>query len=313
VRSPTSFKYVGTSLLTLFFALAPLALPAQQHFNGAKAMEYAREFVSIGPRWPTGPGHARAEEFLRNALKHDQLEEDPFTANTPIGPVPMRNFIVRFPGMKDGVIVLATHYETNYPLRTINFVGANDGGATTGLLMAIADQLRLQTANGKKLDGYSVWLVFDDGEEAVANPPYSADQWTASNSVYGTRHLAAKWYSDGSLRRIKAFILADMIGDKDLDILRESRSAGWLVDLMQKAVHKFGYDKYFFQTEGAVEDDHLPFVNRGVPSIDVIDLDYGPHNSYHHTAQDTLDQISVRSLTIDGDVFMETIRLINAR
>jgi len=313
VRSPTSFKYVGTSLLTLFFALAPLALPAQQHFNGAKAMEYAREFVSIGPRWPTGPGHARAEEFLRNAFKHDQLEEDAFTANTPIGPVPMRNFIVRFPGKKDGVIVLATHYETNYPLRTINFVGANDGGATTGLLMAIADQLRLQTANGKKLDGYSVWLVFDDGEEAVANPPYSADQWSASNSLYGTRHLAAKWYSDGSLKRIKAFILADMIGDKDLDILRESRSTDWLVDLMRKAVHKFGYDKYFFQTEGAVEDDHLPFLNRGVPSIDVIDLDYGPHNSYHHTAQYTLDKISVRSLTIDGDVFMETIKLIDAR
>jgi len=310
VRSPTSFKYVGTSLLTLFFALAPLALPAQQHFNGANAMEYAREFVSIGPRWPTGPGHARAEEFLRNAFKHDQLEEDAFTANTPIGPVPMRNFIVRFPGKKDGVIVLATHYETNYPLRTINFVGANDGGATTGLLMAIADQLRLQTANGKKLDGYSVWLVFDDGEEAVANPPYSADQWSASNSLYGTRHLAAKWYSDGSLKRIKAFILADMIGDKDLDILRESRSTDWLVDLMRKAVHKFGYDKYFFQTEGAVEDDHLPFLNRGVPSIDV---DYGPHNSYHHTAQDTLDKISVRSLTIDGDVFMETIKLIDAR
>ena len=313
MRSPTSFKYVGTSLLTLFFALAPLALPAQQHFNGAKAMEYAREFVSIGPRWPTGPGHARAEEFLRNAFKHDQLEEDAFTANTPIGPVPMRNFIVRFPGKKDGVIVLATHYETNYPLRTINFVGANDGGATTGLLMAIADQLRLQTANGKKLDGYSVWLVFDDGEEAVANPPYSADQWSASNSLYGTRHLAAKWYSDGSLKRIKAFILADMIGVKDLDILRESRSTDWLVDLMRKAVHKFGYDKYFFQTEGAVEDDHLPFLNRGVPSIDVIDLDYGPHNSYHHTAQDTLDKISVRSLTIDGDVFMETIKLIDAR
>ena len=286
---------------------APLAAPAQQHFNGAKAMEYAREFVSIGPRWPTGPGHARAEEFLRNAFKHDQLEEDAFTANTPIGPVPMRNFIVRFPGKKDGVIVLATHYETNYPLRTINFVGANDGGATTGLLMAIADQLRLQTANGKKLDGYSVWLVFDDGEESIL------PAWTDSDSLYGTRHLAAKWVGDGTLGRIKAFILADMIGDKDLDILRESRSTDWLVDLMRKAVHKFGYDKYFFQTEGAVEDDHLPFLNRGVPSIDVIDLDYGPHNSYHHTAQDTLDKISAHSLTIDGDVFLETIRLIDQR
>jgi Zn-dependent M28 family amino/carboxypeptidase len=299
-------------LLGLLLALAPLALPAQQHFNGAKAMEYTRQFVAIGPRWPTSPGHVRAEEFLRNAFKHDQLEEDTFTANTPIGPVPMRNFIVRFPGKKDGVIVLVTHYETNYPLRNINFVGANDGGSTTGLLMAIADQLRAEVAQKKALDGYSVWLVFDDGEEAF-------NVWSSSDSTYGTRHLAAKWGRDGTLGKIKALIVADMIGDKDLDIQRESRSTDWLVDLMRKAVHKFGYDKYFFQTEGPVEDDHLPFIERGVPSIDVIDLDYGPHTpehpegSYHHTAQDTMDKLSVRSLTIDGDVFMETIRLIDER
>jgi len=104
-----------------------------------------------------------------------------------------------------------------------------------------------------------------------------------------------------------------MIGDKSLDIQRESRSAGWLVDLMTQAANKFGYGHHFFQTEEAVEDDHLPFVKRGVPSIDVIDLDYGPNNSYHHTAQDTMDKISARSLTIDGDVFLETIRLIDAR
>jgi len=285
--------------------LAPLAAPAQQHFNGAKALEYARQFVAIGPRWPTSQGHLQAEAFLRAQFKHDQLEEDVFTANTPIGPVPMRNFIVRFAGKKPGAIVLATHYETNYPLRNIGFVGANDGGSTTGLLIAIADQLRQQTAGGKKLDGYSVWLLFDDGEEAF-------NIWSPSDSTYGTRHLAAKWGRDGTLGEIKAFILADMIGDKDLDILRESRSADWLVALVRKAAHKFGYDKYFFQTEGAVDDDHLPFVERGVPSIDVIDLDYGPNNSYHHTAQDTMDKISARSLTIDGDVFMETIREISA-
>jgi len=287
--------------------LAALAAPAQPHFNGAKALQYAGQFVAIGPRWPTSTGHAKAEEFLRNQFKHDQLEEDTFTADTPIGAVPMRNFIVRFPGKKDGVIVLATHYETNYWLRKINFVGANDGGSTVGLLMAIGDQLRADLARGKTLDGYSVWLVFDDGEESIES------KWTDSDSLYGTRHLAAKWARDGTLGRIKAFILADMIGDKDLDILRESRSADWLVTLMTQAANKFGYGHYFFQTEGQVEDDHLPFVRRDVPSIDVIDLDYGPNNSYHHTAQDTMDKISSRSLTIDGDVFLETIRLIDLR
>ncbi|HEY1159759.1 MAG TPA: M28 family peptidase [Terracidiphilus sp.] len=280
---------------------APLAASAQQHFDGAKAYEYARQFVAIGPRWPTSQGHVKAEEFLRSHFQHDRLEEDTFTANTPIGPVAMHNFIVRFPGKKDGVIVLGTHYETNYPLRTINFVGANDGGSTTGLLLAIADQLR-----GKTLDGYSVWLVFFDGEEAIQS-------WSSSDSTYGSRHLAAKWGRDGTLGHIKAFMLADMIGDKDLDIQRETKSTDWLVALVRKAAKKFGYERYFFQTEEPVEDDHLPFVQRGVPSIDVIDLDYGPNNSYHHTAQDTMDKISARSLTIDGDVFLETIRLINQR
>jgi len=280
---------------------APQVSLAQQHFNGAKALEYARQFVALGPRWPTNPGHLKAEEFLRKQFLHDQLEEDTFTANTPIGPVAMRNFIVRFPGKKPGVIVLSTHYETNYPLRNIGFVGANDGGSTTGLLLAIADQLR-----GKTLDGYSIWLVFFDGEEAIQT-------WSQSDSTYGSRHLAAKWGRDGTLGKIKAFLLADMIGDKDLDIQRESQSTDWLVDLVRQAAHKFGYDRYFFQTEESVEDDHLAFLARGVPSIDVIDLDYGPHNSYHHTAQDTMDKISVRSLTIDGDVFMETIRLIDQR
>jgi Zn-dependent M28 family amino/carboxypeptidase len=203
--------------------------------------------------------------------------------------------------------VLATHYETNYWLRNINFVGANDGGSTTGLLLAIADQLREQTASGKKLDGYSVWLVFDDGEESIL------PTWTDSDSLYGTRHLAAKWAGDGTLGRIKAFILADMIGDKDLDILRDTQSTGWLVELVRQAAKKFGYSNYFFKTSNEISDDHQPFVRRGVPSIDIIDLNYGPNNSYHHTAKDTMDKISAHSLTIDGDVFMETIRLIGQR
>src|ERR1017187_1803822 len=285
----------------------PLAFPAQTHFNGTKALEYARQFVAIGPRWPTSQGHLKAEEFLRNQFKTDQLEEDAFTANTPVGPVAMRNFIVRFPGKKDGVIVLATHYETNYPLRNINFVGANDGAATTGLLLAIADRLRESTAHGKKLDGYSVWLLFDDGEESIL------PTWTDSDSTYGTRHLAAKWARDGTLGRIKAFILADMIGDKDLNIQRETQSSDWLVALVRQAAKKFGYERYFFQKEMLVSDDHVPFVKRGVPSIDVIDLNYGSNNSYHHTDKDTMDKISARSLTIDGDVFLETIRLIDLR
>jgi Zn-dependent M28 family amino/carboxypeptidase len=304
-----SFSRFWTTAAAVLMLLVPVAASAQQ-FDGARAYEYAREFAAIGPRWPTGPGHVKAEDFLRSYFlrAHDQLEEDTFTADTPIGPVPMCNLIVRFAGKKPGVIVLGTHYETNYPLRTINFVGANDGASTTGLLMTIADQLRAEAvrAPGKKLDGYSVWLVFFDGEEAI-------QQWSRSDSTYGSRHLAAKWGRDGTLNQIKAFMLADMIGDKDLDIERETHSTAWLVDLVAQAAKKFGDQQYFFKQDMDVEDDHLPFVERGVPSIDIIDLDYGPNNSYHHTAQDTMDKISARSLMIDGDVFLEAIRLIDAR
>jgi Zn-dependent M28 family amino/carboxypeptidase len=305
----------STVAVLVFFAALPLSAQhpsarSGQAFDGARAYEYAREFASIGPRWPTGPGHVKAEEFIRSHFQrtHDQLEEDAFTADTPIGSVPMRNFIVRFPGTKHGVIVLATHYETNYPLRNINFIGANDGASTTGLLMAIADRLRDEAVHspGKKLSGYSVWLVFFDGEEAI-------QQWSRTDSTYGSRHLAARWGRDGTLNQIKAFLLADMIGDKDLDIQRETHSTAWLVDLVAQAAKKFGYQHYFFQQEMDVEDDHLAFVERGVPSIDVIDLDYGPNNSYHHTAQDRMDKISAHSLMIDGDVFLETIRLIDQR
>jgi Zn-dependent M28 family amino/carboxypeptidase len=297
---------MGHPLLWALLLLLPSAGLAQQHFRGDRALEITRQFVAIGPRWCLSPGHVKAEAFLRNEFKHDQLEEDTFTANTPIGPVPMRNFIVKFPGKKDGVIVLTTHYETNYPLRNIGFVGANDGGSTTGLLIEIANELR-----GKVLEGYSVWLVFFDGEEAI-------ERWQGTDNTYGSRHLAAKWGQDGTLKRIKAFMLADMLGDKDLNVQKESQSTPWLVDLVAEAARNTGHAKYFFQTEGAVSDDHLPFVQRGVPSIDVIDIDYGPHtqalpDGYHHTAQDTMDKISAKSLTIAGDVFLESIKLINQK
>lgn len=304
------FSWSWKSVVVVLTFAAPLTIQAQAHFDGGKAYQYASEFAAIGPRWPTGPGHVKAEAFLRDHFlrNHDQLEQDDFTADTPIGPVPMRNFIVRYPGTKPGAIVLASHYETNYPLRNIHFVGANDGAATTGLLMAIGDRLREEIAHspGKKLAGYSVWLVFFDGEEAIRD-------WSNSDSTYGSRHLAARWGRDGTLNQIKAFLLADMIGDKDLDIQHEIHSTPWLVSLVAAAAKKFGYQRIFFEQEMDIQDDHLAFVQRGVPSIDIIDLNYGPNNSYHHTAQDTMDKVSARSLTIDGDVFMESIRMLGQR
>jgi len=262
--------------------------------------------VAIGPRWPTGAGHAKAEAFLRDHFRHDQLEEDSFTANTPIGPVAMRNFIVRFPARRTAC--------SCWPLTTRPTTGSRTfiTWAPTTAARQPASWWPSPTgcANRRraagKLDGYSVWLVFFDGEEAIQS-------WTETDSTYGSRHLAAKWGGDGTLAKIKAFILTDMIGDKNLDIQRESQSTGWLVDLVGQAAKKFGDERYFFKQTEAIEDDHLPFVQRGVPSIDIIDMDYGPNDSYHHTAQDTMDKLSAKSLMIDGDVILEAIRLIDQR
>ena len=166
----------------------------------------------------------------------------------------MTNYIVKFPGTKDGIIVLASHYDTNYPLKDTGYVGANDGGSSTGLLLELANSFR-----GKKLDGYSVWLVFFDGEEAIKG-------WTDTDSAYGSRHLAIKWQADGTLKHIKAFLLADMIGDRDLDVERDLSSTPWLLDLVGQAAAKYGDQSYFFQNQEPVGDDHTPFMQRGVPS-----------------------------------------------
>ncbi|MHB1957587.1 MAG: M28 family peptidase [Acidobacteriaceae bacterium] len=313
-------RWTNSRGLTVLVAVCSLAISflaaAQAHdhtrggsrfaFNGSRAYQYAQDIVDCGPRWIGSPGHVCAENFLKKQFAKDNLEEDTFTANTPAGAMTMHNFIVKFPGKKPGIIVLASHYETNYPLRDIHYVGANDGASTSGLLIEMANVLR-----GRMLDGNSVWLVFFDGEEAI-------QQWSSADSLYGSRHLAAKWDRDGTLKRIKAFLLVDMIGDKSLDIVRDQNSTPWLLDLVDQAAKQEGDQSYFFATTNAIEDDHLPFVQRGVPCADLIDYDYGPHSfmlpdGYHHTAQDTMDKISAHSLTVVGQTVLDTIHLLNQK
>jgi Zn-dependent M28 family amino/carboxypeptidase len=273
--------------------------PAPQ-INAARAFQYVKEYVAIGSRPVGSPGHTKAEQYIKSHLAGDDVEVDSFTAKTPAGEFPIHNIIAKFPGKKDGIIVIAGHYETNYPLPK-NFVGANDSGSNTGLMLELANQLR-----SNPNDGYSVWLLFTDGEEALVN-------WTASDSLYGTKHLAQKWHEDGTAPKIKAFLLLDMIGDADLDIQRDANSTPWLSDLVLKAATALGYQSHFFKTETQIEDDHIPFQKIGVPVVDIIDIDYGYANAYHHTTQDTLDKLSPKSLQIVGDVTLKTVQYINQR
>jgi len=271
------------------------------HIDSKRAFQYTAEVTAFGPRYMGSENHKKLEHYILDHLKGDPVEDDAFTADTVEGKFPVRNIIAKFPGTKDGIIVILGHYDTVYPLRNSGFVGANDGGSSTAILLEYANQLR-----GKKRDGYSVWLVWTDGEEAVR-------QWTDTDSVYGARHLAEKWEKDGTLKKIKALIVMDMIGDADLDIARNTAGAPWLLDLIYAAAERGGYQSHFYAQQGPIQDDHIPFVNRGVPSADVIDLDYGYNNVFWHSPQDTMDKLSPKSLEIVGDTILETIHLLDQR
>ena len=281
-------------------AAAPDSGPLPQ-IDAKRAFQYTREVTAFGARYMGSENHKKLERYILDHLKGDQVEDDAFTADTVEGKFPVRNIIAKYPGTKDGIIVILGHYDTNYPLRDTGYVGANDGGSSTAILLEYANQLR-----GKKRDGYSVWLVWSDGEEAVR-------QWSATDSLYGTRHLAEKWDKDGTLRKIKALLVMDMIGDADLDIQRDTNSTPWLLDLIYAAAQRLGYQSHFYALQGPMEDDHLPFLKLGVPCVDVIDLDYGYNNILHHTPQDTMDKLSPKSLEIVGNTTLETIRLLDRR
>jgi glutaminyl-peptide cyclotransferase len=271
--------------------------------DSARAMQYVKEVVAFGPRPVGSANHKKVEDYITSHLKGETVEEDTFTADTPEGKFPVRNIIAKFHGTREGVIVIASHYDTNYPLRNTSYIGANDGASSSALLLEIANQLR-----GKKRDGYAVWLVWDDAEEAMkpeTELPFDKD------SLYGIRHLAEKWQADGTLKQIKAFLLADMIGDADLNIDRDQNSTAWLEEVVYQAASRLGYQSHFFARNNQVTDDHVPFMQRGVPCADLIDFDYGYNNVFWHTPQDTVDKLSPKSLEIVGGTILETMSILD--
>jgi glutaminyl-peptide cyclotransferase len=275
--------------------VADSAPPAMQTggFDGQKAFDHVAKLVGFGPRPPDSEGIRRAQEYIRTQLQADgcAVEEDDFHASTPIGSVQMKNIVAKAPGQGSGLILLLTHYDT---LRLENFVGAVDGGSSTGLMLEMARLLC-----GKK-QPLAVWIAFLDGEEAFV-------QWSDTDSVYGSREMAAKMAMSGDLKRVKAVILADMIGPKEVRVRRDTNSTPWLTDLVWSTAARLGYGDVFTSTELGIEDDHLPFVHRGVPAVDLIDLADYQALGYWHTPQDTLDKVSPRSMAIVGHVIVETV------
>ncbi len=263
----------------LILLVGCVLLPAGE-FSGTAALEQTRRVVEFGPRPPGSKAHAQMQDYIRSQLKQLDCEiiEDRFTAKTPRGPIAMNNIIARFGGSSNRAVVVSGHYDTKW-MPNIHFVGANDGGSSTGLLLELAATL---SGQARKHDVYLVWF---DGEEAFG-------QWTSEDGVYGSRHLARKWAGEGLLERVIALINIDMIGDKQLGILEEYYSTRSLYRLVVRTAEELGYGKHFLHEPGAIEDDHAPFLRLGVTAVDLIDFEYGEGNEYWHTEEDTMDKLS---------------------
>jgi Zn-dependent M28 family amino/carboxypeptidase len=274
------------AILTLLVALTACG----KDFDGKRALEYTRQAVEFGPRPPGSAAIQKLQAYIMAQLKSRKctVTQDDFTPQTPQGKVPMKNIIARFAGTSGRVVVLSGHYDTKV---LPGFVGANDGGSSTGFLLEMAAVL---DSMPHKDDIYLVWL---DGEEAFK-------EWAGEDHTYGSRHLAEKWAAEGFLARIKALINIDMIGDANLDILRDFNSSPALLNLIWETAEKTGYAKYFNAPPTATDDDHMPFRTRGVNAADVIDLNYPPW----HTPADTMDKLSAHSFQVVGDVIVAVLR-----
>lgn len=283
--------------LILAALLAPACCAAD--FSGQSAYDFTAKAVAFGPRPPGSSASRKLSAWLVTTLKSFgyQVIEDRFTARTPRGPVPMVNIIARKPG-KPGARALAVsgHYDTK--LFPFTFVGANDAGSSTGAVLELARCLK-DTPTAK-----DIYFIFHDGEEAYG-------EWTASDSLYGSRNLSAHWKKDGTLARLDALINLDMIGDRDLRIVEEEYSSEVLRRLLWDVAARKGYQRHFDGGRFAVEDDHVPYLRLGVRALNLIDFSYGPNHSWWHTPQDTMDKLSSNSFQIAGSVVAETLLLLD--
>lgn len=277
---------------------APLSPEKTGGFDAARAYAHVEKQVAFGPRPPESASIRRTQEYLRSALISYgcQVDEDNFSAQTPLGAMAMKNIVAKVPGSGANVILLLTHYDT---LRKEKFVGANDSASSTGVMLEMARLLC-----GKKRS-VAVWIAFLDGEEAQV-------RWTDTDSIYGSRQLAAKLALSGELKRIKAVVLADIVGQRDLKLKRESESTPWLTDLVWSTADHLGYSSVFVNDRIAMQDDHLPFLRRDVPAVDLIAGDYVGRPPWH-TPDDTLDKISPRSLGIVGHVLVESVAALDKK
>ena len=276
------------------------ALPPEKTggFDGKLAYGHVVKQVSFGPRPAGSQAIAQAQDYITSQLSSFgcTVDTDSFSADTPAGRLPMKNIVAKIQGERAGIILLTTHYDTK---KLDNFVGADDGGSSTGVMLELAHKMCEQRPR------YSIWIAFFDGEEAVRK------EWQDPDNRYGSRQMAAKMAASGDLKKVRAMILADIVGGKSLRIEREQNSTKEIVDVIWATAKRLGYGEIFVDQATPVDDDHLSFLSRGVPSVDIIDLVNSA--GYWHTPQDTMDKISAKNLGIVGHVILDSVAVLQGR
>jgi glutaminyl-peptide cyclotransferase len=265
-------------------------------FDGKRAFAHVVKQVGFGPRPSGSAAIGQLQDYIHSELTSYgcKVDVDSFSADTPAGRLPMKNIVAKIPGDKPGIIMLATHYDTK---RLDNFVGADDGASSTAVMLELA---RLLCGNHS---GHQVWITFFDGEEAVNFI------WQDPDNRYGSRQMAAKLAMSSELPKIKAVLLADMVGSRNLRFRREADSTKALTDLIWSTAARLGYSNIFVNESVPTVDDHVIFLKRGVPAVDVIDFEI----PYWHTVADTLDKVSAKSLAITGHVFLESVKQLQSK
>jgi Zn-dependent M28 family amino/carboxypeptidase len=296
------FAPIGLVLVTACLSAAKQPAPPAT-FDGARALEHIRQLVSIGPRASGSPGAEKARDYITGQLKAVGLtvEQQPFEARTPLGAVRMINLRATIPGtgQAGARLVIGGHYDTKL-FREFTFVGANDGGSSAAFLIELARvlaQRKADDATGSP-GPLRIELLFLDGEEALV-------EWQGDDHTYGSRHYVQAARASGDFENIRAFVLVDMIADRDLNILRESQSTPWLTNIIWTTARRLRRPE-FVDEAMLIDDDHVEFLKAGVPAVDIIDMDYPAW----HTAGDTLDKVSARSLQAVGDVLLAALPAI---
>jgi glutaminyl-peptide cyclotransferase len=277
-------------------------IPSTVAFNGERAMDHVRKQLEFGPRIPGSPELAKTREYIVNELKSSGLTvfTDEFTASTPVGEKKMVNITAELPGESKDVIIISSHYDTKL-YKDMRFVGANDPGTSVGTLLELGRVL----AGSKQKPKLTYWLAFFDGEESFCEGWEDCGKPDAPDNTYGSRHYVSQLRNKNELSRVRALILLDLMGYKNLELGRDTMSSKWLQDIVWQTGRELGYSSYFVdRPEGVGGDDHEPFLRAGIDSVDLIQLNGYP---YWHKADDTLDKVSSRSMKIVGDTVLASL------